>query len=333
MGNTLFHHFSHKGKSAALNSLEEAFQASKKSGFVWLDFEDPTQEALAPLTEKFGIHPLSIDDCIDEDQIPKMDVFPEYSFILFNYYTYENKALSIDELDLMIAPNFLITVHGHHSKISDFFSKLPDLIERSIAESSKGPDYLMHTILDYIVDKKFHAIEKLQDEIDLSEESIHKDAVNYSPTELIRIRNCLLSLRKSLFHEREILIKICRKDSPVISDKVIFYYRDIYDHLAKFFEFIEIEREMISNLFELFLSIRNNQLAELSIQANETMKKLTLITTIFMPLTLLAGIGGMSEWSMMTGAENWKIAYPVFMVIMGGFAFFNYLFLKWIKWI
>ena len=121
------------------------------------------------------------------------------------------------------------------------------------------------------------------------------------------------TLRKSLFHEREILVKICRKDCPFISEKAIFHYRDIYDHLAKFFELTETYRDIVTSLMEMYLSMLNNLMAKVANETNATVRRLTFITTIFMPLTLLAGIGGMSEWSMMTGPENWQIAYPAFL--------------------
>jgi magnesium transporter len=139
-----------------------------------------------------------------------------------------------------------------------------------------------------------------------------------------------LSLRKSLFHEREILVKICRKDCPFISEKAIFHYRDIYDHLAKFFELTESYRDILTSLMEMYLSMLNNQMAKSANDTNATVKRLTFITTIFMPLTLLAGIGGMSEWSMMTGPQNWRIAYPAFLLAMVVIGFINYYLLKWL---
>jgi magnesium transporter len=140
------------------------------------------------------------------------------------------------------------------------------------------------------------------------------------------LRRDLLALRKSIFHEREILTKICRKDCPFVSEKAIFHYRDIYDHLAKFFELAETYRDLLTSLTEMHLSLLNNQMTRATQETNGTVRRLTLITTIFMPLTLLAGIGGMSEWSMMTGPGNWRIAYPAFllaMVLLGSLNYFT----------
>ena len=207
---------------------------------------------------------------------------------------------------------------------------IESFIEFEIESAKKGPAYLLHVIMDHIVDQKFLAIEALEDELDTVEDAMLADAPNFNPAELVRLRRYLLSLRKSLFHEREILVKICRKDCPFISEKAIFHYRDIYDHLAKFFELTESYRDILTSLMEMYLSMLNNQMAKAANDTNATVKRLTFITTIFMPLTLLAGIGGMSEWSMMTGPQNWRIAYPAFLLGMIVIGFINYYLLKWL---
>jgi magnesium transporter len=192
----------------------------------------------------------------------------------------------------------------------------------------RGPEYLLHVILDYAIDKKLTAIEALQERVDAAEEELIQDTGTFEPGLLLHLRRDLLTMRKSLFHEREILVKICRRDSPFISEKSIYHFRDIYDHLTKSFEIVEVYREMVTNAMELYLSLINNKMARISNKLNATVRRLTLITTIFMPLTLLAGVGGMSEWSMMTGAQNWKIAYPLFLLAMLAIGAVNYWALK-----
>jgi magnesium transporter len=114
-------------------------------------------------------------------------------------------------------------------------------------------------------------------------------------------------------------------DCPFIPEKSIVHYRDVYDHLAKFFELTETDREIVTSLMELYTSLLNNQMTKMSNDTNISVRRLTMIATIFMPLTLLASIGGMSEWSMMTGPENWKISYPLFIAAMAVIAIVNYL--------
>jgi magnesium transporter len=165
-------------------------------------------------------------------------------------------------------------------------------------------------VLDYVVDQKFHAFEALEDELEEAEDIVLDTPGEFQVSVLLRLRKDLVNLRKSLFHEREILVKICRMDCPFITGKAIFAFRDVYDHLAKFFELSESFREIVTSLMELYTSLLNNLMTKVSNETNTSVRRLTLITTIFMPLTLIASIGGMSEYTMMTGGEpNWKTAY------------------------
>jgi len=311
----------------------EALALLDREGFVWLDYEDPSPEELARLVGPLSLNPLSVEDCFDQNQIPKIEDFADYTFALFNTFTYTGDGLAVDEVDFLLGRKFLVTVHGHGARDPEFFAPMEACLGRSLLEIARGPDMLMHVILDYIVDRKFAAIEKLQEEVDRAEETVLEDPAAFQPKGLMRIRQSLLELRKSLFHEREILIKICRRDCPFVGEKSIYSYRDIYDHLTKFFEFIEITREMLSTLMELYLTQQNNRLTLMANQTNLVMKRLTLINTIFMPLTLLAGIGGMSEWSMMTGPHNWPVAYPLFLAGLAVIGLVNYLYLRRIRWI
>ena len=197
-----------------------------------------------------------------------------------------------------------------------------------VSNSNEGPDFLMHKVIDYLVDQKYKAFDDLEDELEVAEDFLIDNVEKFEPRQLIRIRKTLQVLRKSLFYEREILVKISRKDCPFISEKAIVHYRDIYDHLAKFFELTETYREMETSLMELYTSLLNNLMTRSSNETNVSVRRLTLITTVFMPLTLLASIGGMSEWSMITGPENWKISYPVFLLGMGLIALLNFLLLR-----
>lgn len=331
MSETSFYHISQVGKLTRVETVFAALAASKDEGFVWLNYCQPTKAELAQLVKPLDLHPLSIEDCFDEDQIPKIEDFPRNTFILFNTFYYSNGKLSIGEIDLFIGDNFLVTVSQRDAENRQLLNGIERIVELDLESARQGPAFLMHIILDHIVDQKFLAIEALEDELDTAEDAMLADASNFKPAELVRLRRGLLSLRKSLFHEREILVKICRKDCPFISDKAIFHYRDIYDHLAKFFELTESYRDILTSLMEMYLSMLNNQMAKSANETNATVRRLTFITTIFMPLTLLAGIGGMSEWSMMTGPQNWRIAYPAFLLAMVVLGFVNYYLLNWLE--
>ena len=331
MSESCFYYISPKGKLSGVATVDAALAAVKDGGFLWLDYCEPSKEELSRLIDPLDLHPLSIEDCLDANQIPKIEDFSRNTFIIFNTFDYLNKKLSVGEIDLFIGVNFLVTVSQLNSEKRRLLDGIENIVERDIENAWHGPAFLMYLILDYVVDRKFLAIEALEDELESREEAMLEDVSNFKPAELLQSRRDLLSLRKSLFHEREILIKICRKDCPFIPEKAIVHYRDIYDHLTKFFELTESYRDLVSSLMEIYLSMLNNKMTKTANETNIVVRRLTLITTIFMPLTLLAGIGGMSEWSMMTGPANWKIAYPAFLLAIGGIGFINYRLLKWFE--
>jgi len=308
--------------------LQSALDALGGGGYLWLNLLDPAREDLEALAQPFGLHPLAIEDCLDDEQIPKIEDYPTNNFILFNKFHYETGELYVDEVDLFLGKNFVILVsHDMHGDPS-FLDRLEQMAGLDRENVLQGPDYLLHVIMDYLVDQKFATIGAIRDELDGIEEQIISDIAGFSPGELMRLRRNLLKIRKSITYEREIMVKICRKDSRFITEKSIYEFRDIYDHLSKFFEETDIYREMISSFMEMYLSMMNNRMSMLANRTNRVMRRLTMITTIFMPMTLLSGIGGMSEWSMMTGPENWKVAYPLFLVMMMGVGAVSYFVLK-----
>jgi magnesium transporter len=326
-----FYHMSRSGKLTQLASLDNALAAMEKDGFLWLDYYQPTDLELAVLIEPLDLHPLAVEDCLDENQIPKIDDYPHHTFLLFNAFKYADDVLSISEVDAFIGKNFLVTVSGCDSKNQPILKNFENAVNVDIEDARQGPAFLLHTLLDYIVDQKFIAIEALGDQMDGAEELILADHSHFNPADLLHLRRDLLTCRKSLFHEREILTKICRKDCSFIPAKAIYVYRDIYDHLSKFFELIESLRDVVTSLMEMYLSLLNNQMAKAANDTNITIRRLTLITTVFMPLSFLAGIGGMSEWSMMTGPQNWRIAYPAFLLTMVVIGIISYFLIKWLE--
>jgi magnesium transporter len=323
-----FHVIGREGPAKRVASAVEAVTAAEAEGFAWLHYREATREDLAGLVGLLGLHSLAIEDCFDDNQIPKVDDFPDNTFILFNTFLYDQGTLEVGEINLFLGKQFLVSISHLDSRHRSYLDGVQRLVERGIDEVRQGPSHLMELILDHVVDQKFVAIEALEDELDDVEGALIADPSTFKPAELIRFRRYLLRLRKSLFHEREILSKICRGDFPLISEKAIYHYRDIYDHLVRFYEVTESYRDIVISLMEMYLSMLNNQMAKAANDTNATVRRLTLITTIFMPLTLLAGIGGMSEWTMITGPDNWRVSYPAFMLAMVVIGFASYVFLS-----
>ncbi len=321
MADHKFYQVSPQGELRPMGSAEDAARPAPGGGYAWLDFRDPAPEDLKPLVQLLGIHPLSVEDCLDEAQIPKIDNFDKTSFLLMNSYSYRDGVFATGEIDFIIGAGFLVTVGGRDRAAHWEDAELAPVLRREAPNLGHGPDFLLHALLDHVIDAKHRAIDMIESEVDDTEESILKDLPGFRMSRLVDLRRNVLVMRKSLFYEREVLVKLCRRDSPFVSEKAIYNFRDIYDHLTKYYEEAEIYREVILSLTEMYLSMVNNHMSLIANRTNITVRRLTLITTIFMPLTLLAGIGGMSEWSMMTGPANWRVAYPAFilaMVVIGG---------------
>jgi magnesium transporter len=325
---SFFYQICNNGPPKRFETAVHAVSAAEGNGFAWLHYGGPTRKELSGLVELLGLHSLSIEDCLDDNQIPKIEDFPENTFILFNIFEYSRSMLEIGEVNMFIGDKFLVSISHLNSMQRPYLDEIESIVEKNIERARQGPSHIMVLILDYIIDHKFVAIEVIEDELDDVEGALISDPASFKPAELIRFRRYLLGLRKSLFHEREILNKICRKDCRFISEQSIYHYRDIYDHLVRFYELTESYRDIVTGLMEMYLSMLNNEMARAANETNMTVRRLTLITTIFMPLTLLAGIGGMSEWSMITGPDNWRVSYPAFMLGMVFLGLASYSFLS-----
>ncbi|MEL7645148.1 MAG: magnesium transporter CorA family protein [Anaerolineaceae bacterium] len=307
--------------------LNDALLFAGEEGYIWLDYIDPSAESLAELNTRLGIHPLSIEDCLNGDQLPKLDLFPIYSFMTFSIFEQGADGLEAHELDLFISKNFLITVSNRDSNDNAVLSTIEASIEREMDTVRLGPSYLLHQVVDMIVDHKLAAVEGIEEKLDADEDAILKDAAGFNLGALMESRRDLQVIRKSLFHERELVGKLVRKDSPFLIENSLIYFRDVYDHLSKYYEIAETAREQVTNLMEIHLSLISNSMAESSNRTNAIMRRLTLITTIFMPLTLISGIGGMSEFTMMVGSTNWRTAYLILLIVMVIIGAINYAFL------
>jgi magnesium transporter len=332
MSTSEFYRIPSSGELEKLESFGEAVNALGDNGYVWFNYSKASREELAELVEPLKIHPLSLEDCTDENQVPKIDEFPGYTFIVFNALRYDREELLSDEVDLFIGENFIVSVSGYSETTQFPINGIQSVIERNISAVKRGPAWLMHFILDYIVDQMADVVEKAEADLDLAEEEILASPGVFDPSRLIYLRRNLLALRKILFHEREILTRISRNDCEWVPEKATVHYRDIYDHLSNFLEMTESNRDNVTSLMELYASMLNNQMARDSNQTNATVRRLTFITTIFMPLTLVAGIFGMSEWTVMTGGEDhMRNSFLIFGAIMVIIGMTNFLVIRWLE--
>jgi len=316
------------GELSVVSSIHDALNATQDGGYMWLDYCDPKNEDLEPLITELNIHPLSIEDSLNEEQLPKLDLFPNYSFLILNIFDISAEELLAKELDLAVGKNFVISITHRNSQNRPLMQGMERLVERERNKVRNGPSFLLHLIIDTVVDRKFLAVDRIETRLDKDEDEILKGSPDYDLSRLLDSRRDLMTIRKSVFYEREVLSKLIRQDSPFIAEKSLVFFRDVYDHLSRYYELSETARDQVTSLMEIHLSLVSNRMAATSNRTNAIMRRLTLISSIFMPLTLISGIGGMSEYTMMVGQENWKIGYLLLMVLMIIVATINFLLLR-----
>lgn len=282
--------------------------------WYWVDFNAPTEEEARNLEQHFHFHPLAIEDCFHLLQRPKLDHYENVHF--FVLHALDQTNLSAQEVDLFVGRNFLVTFH--HKELKE----LDDAWQRITTQNSvwgRGPLYAMYAVMDNLVDEYFPAVYQIEDQLLEIETGGGR---NMSPTlmnDVFEIRSKLLKMRKTIFPMRDLLYRVVSSDRVEGLKEQLVYYTDIYDHLLKLSELIDANREMTADLRDNYISLSSNRM-------NTIMKTLTVITTIFMPLTFIAGIYGMN-FSFMPELE-WHWGYftvlgIMFMIGFGMYAWFR----------
>ncbi|MBM7585510.1 magnesium transporter [Bacillus pakistanensis] len=247
--------------------------------WFWVDFETPSEEEAILLKTHFSFHPLAIEDCLHFLQRPKLDYFEGYDF--FVLHTLNQDSLTSEEVDVFVGENFIVTFHLMPSP------EIELVRQRLIGDQNdlaKGALYVFYLIMDKIVDEYFPSIYKIED--NLSEIEM-KDANQNLIEDVFEIRSQLLKLRRTVFPMRELLYRVLNSERVVIPKEERVYFMDIYDHLLKLSEMIESNREMTTDVRDSYLSINSHRM-------NNIMKTLTVMTSIFIPLTFIASIYGMN---------------------------------------
>lgn len=295
---------------------------SRKGGILWVDLYNPTPEELSILEKIFKFHPLAVEDCSKLVELPKVDEFDDYIFIVFHriFFDFKKEELDMKELDVFLGDNFLVTVHNDPSASVDSMRQRvkikPQLMQL-------GPDILMHGILDYAIDKYIPLLEKWDDIIEDLEDRIVAGQTKDIMEEIVHLKRNLLEFKKSIGPQRDILNKLSRRDYPFISDKASIYLKDVYDHIQGSYSELETYRELLSNAFEAYLSVLSNRM-------NVVIHRLTIIATIFMPLTFITGIYGMNFINM--PEVSWQYGYIFALGLMVFVALLMVVFLKKKEW-
>jgi magnesium transporter len=247
--------------------------------WYWVDFDNPTEEERNLLRTHFDFHPLAVEDCFQNLQRPKVDYYEGYNF--FVVHNLNPATLEPEEVDLFVGHNFLVTVHLLPSR------EIDAVRERKLHKENtllKGPIYICYLIMDKIVDYYFPSIEKIEDEVDQIE--VVRPGPNFIE-DLYELRNRLLDLRHIVVPMRELLYRILNSERLDIPQEERLYFRDIDDHLLKQSELIESNREVTADLRDSYVSLNTNRM-------NIIMTTLTIVATIFIPLTFIVGVYGMN---------------------------------------
>ena len=272
-----------------------------KRGLLWVDFTSESPETALPILQGFNFHPLAIDDALQETHAPKIDDWSDYLYIVLNYMHLvkapEPWDTEIDELDIFLGRNYVIT---HHDNPIPSIEEAWNTSQRDPRYSQDGADHLLYKIIDAIVSNYMPIIEKIDEEIDWIEDQVFDRPSSETLARLFTLKRVLLAMRRILLPQREVLNKMARDDYQVIDQKDRIFFRDIYDHLVRLHDVNESLRDLVGGALDTYLSVINNRM-------NEVMKTLTIITTIFMPLTFITGFFGMNFFAANPPYESWTL--------------------------
>jgi magnesium transporter len=254
----------------------------------WIDFNGIKDiESIEKIGKAIGIHHLIIEDVLNTNQMVKMDNYDDCLFLVLKMLKYDDNSLNItaEHISIVLKDNILISFHEASEDIFDNI-KIKLRTERDhVRKSDIG--YLCYELIDTVVDNYFEVIDELGDVTDNIEEELIANPKKNTLQRIYFVKKELMYLRKSVFPLRELIGKLSRSESKQINDDVIIYLRDVYDHLIQVVDSIETYQDILSNMLDTYLSSISNR-------TNDTMKILTIISTIFIPLTFIAGIYGMN---------------------------------------
>jgi len=308
-----------------IKKIEEAFPFRDSPNVSWLDVTGLHEtETLQKIGDYYRIHPLVLEDIINTAQRPKFEIYQNYIFVVMKMLRYDEakEEINVEQISLILGKHFVMTFQEHEG---DVFDPVRERIKNAQSRlRNHGPDYLFYALMDVIVDNYFLILEYLGEHI----EDLEGKAVNHPESKTIQriqaIKRELILMRRTIWPLREVISTITREDTPFITKFSVPYLRDLYDHTIQVIDTIETFREMIGSVLDLYLSNMSNKM-------NEIMKVLTIIATIFIPLTFLAGIYGMNFESM--PELHWKWGYPVFWLVIFFLFIVLLLFFRRRKWL
>jgi magnesium transporter len=290
----------------------------------WIDLEDPTVKEATILEDPFHFHPLAIEDCLSEVHHPKIDDYDGYIFAILHGIRFDAPTDSFitRELDIFLGPNYLIT---HHNGPMRSISSVRDQCNKNLqAAMPRGVDFLLHAILDQMFEHYFPSLDAIEDKIQMVQVEVFENPSRETLDRIFALKKDVMQLRRICLPQREIINRLARADFKVVSARAAIYFRDIYDNLYRIVEGSMSYQDMTQSTMDAYLSAISNRL-------NETMKRLTVISAVLMPLTVLTGIYGMNFEFM--PELHWRYGYPFALALMATAAGGLVWFLKRKNWI
>jgi magnesium transporter len=300
-----------------------------RKGVLWVDFIGEPPEAAEPILRSFGFHPLAIDDALQETHTPKVDDWGDHLYIVLNVLNYKQEngtfKSEIDELDVFLGKNYIIT---HHDQLLPAVEDAWSACQRDNRRIQDGPDHLLYRIVDSLVMSYMPLIDQVDAQVDQIEDQVFDRPRKDTLENIFALKRLLLTMRRILLPQREVLNKLSREDYRVIDPKDRVFFRDIYDHLVRLHDLNENLRDLVSGVLDSYLSVTNNRM-------NEVMKTLTIITTLFMPITFVTGFFGMNFFEPVAHFLHWtsEQTFDIMLGIMVSLPIVMYLWMRRRTWV
>ncbi|MBI5374963.1 MAG: magnesium/cobalt transporter CorA [Candidatus Schekmanbacteria bacterium] len=309
-----------------ITNIDDCLSCKDSSTVSWIDIEGVHDlHLIEKMGEHFGLHPLTLEDVVNTVQRPKAEFFDNYIYIVLNmlYPGKEDSEIKSEQVSIICGSNFIISFQEGID--GDVFDPLRERIRTGKGRIRKrGADYLAYSMIDAIIDNYFIVLENLEGAIEDTEEKLVSNPTTETLRTLHTLKREIIFLRKSVWPLREVISGLEREESPLIQESTELYLRDVYDHVIQIIDTIETYRDILAGMLDIYLSSISNRM-------NEVMKVLTIIATIFIPLTFIAGVYGMN-FKYMPELE-WEWGYPAIwgvMIVIGVFMLFCFRKKKWL---
>jgi magnesium transporter len=280
-------------------------------------------KVLEELGKCFGFHPLIMEDILNTEQRPKVEEFADYLYVVLKMIDFDSKEknLVFDQVSIIFGKNYVISFQERPLEIyAPIIKRLKD--EKSLLRD-KGGDFIAYLLIDVLIDNYFMICEKTGENIEKLEDKLVINPTQKILGSVYKIKRDMLFMRKFIWPLREVVSKLEREPSGIISSNTKLYLRDVYDHVIQIIDTVETYRDMLSGMIDIYLSSMSNRL-------NEVMKILTIFSTIFIPLTFIASIYGMN-FKYMPELFS-KFGYPAIWIVMLGVTIFMIFYFKRKKW-